>query len=380
MGTSPQTARHDRRVVVAMSGGVDSSVAAWMLQQAGYQCIGVFLRIGLAGGGSGPDAAAPGGRRLRHGCCSVADAIDARMVAARLGIPFYALNFEGDFGQIVDYFVDEYAAGRTPNPCICCNTRIKFGRLLEYADALGARYVATGHYARVVREDGTVRLARSLNRTKDQSYVLFGVRREQLDRFLLPLGEVSDKQQVRERAKALGLRVHDKPDSQEICFVPDNDYRGLIARRRPEALRPGPIVDTSGRVLGEHAGLAGYTVGQRRGLRVAAGRPLYVVQLRLHDNTLVVGTRDEACAQGLIADDVNWLIDPPSGPMRASVQIRYRHAAAPATLEPHLDQAVRVRFDEPQLAVTPGQAAVFYDGDVVLGGGWIRETVAADSR
>ncbi len=364
--------RNNRRVLVAMSGGVDSSVAAWMLRQAGYECIGVFMRVGTLQPVA-HDCALEPRRRLRHGCCSASDAIDARAVAGRLGIPFYALNFEPDFGRIIDGFVREYAAGRTPNPCIRCNIEIKFGKLLEYADLLGARYVATGHYARLLRESGPPRLARAANRAKDQSYVLFGIRREVLDRCLFPLGEVPDKRQVRQIAERLGLRVHDKPDSQEICFVPDHDYRRLLRERAPEALRPGPIVDTAGHVLGQHAGLGAYTVGQRRGLGIAAGVPLYVLRLDVEHNTLVVGTKQQVRSRTLTARDVNWLVDPPAGPRRVQVKIRHMHTPADATLTPDGDGCVRVEFDQPQEAVTPGQAAVFYEGDVVLGGGWIAQ-------
>ena len=219
-------------------------------------------------------------RRLKHGCCSASDAQDARAIAGRLGIPFYALNFERDFDAIIRYFVDEYAQARTPNPCVRCNTQLKFGKLLQYADMMDAEFVATGHYARILRRADGAFLARSLNEAKDQSYVLFGIRRDDLRRCLFPLGDVADKQQVRQIAAELGLRVHDKPDSQEICFVPDDDYKQLVRSRRPETVCPGEVRDSAGNVLGTHDGVAGYTIGQRRGLGIAVGTPIYVTRPR----------------------------------------------------------------------------------------------------
>jgi len=395
------------KVIVAMSGGVDSSVAACLLHEAGYECVGVFVRVGAhaseddscastptatpldpaIGAGAAPAARR---RRLRHGCCSATDAQDARSVAGRLGIPFYALNFERDFDRIVDYFVDEYARARTPNPCVMCNIHVKFGRLLRYADLMDAEFIATGHYARIVRRDGSPDgarsaaecgaapagaqrlLARARHHAKDQSYVLFGIRREHLPRCLFPLGEFADKAEVRRIAARLGLRVHDKPDSQEICFVPDHDYRRLLRERRPHALRPGELRHADGRVLGMHDGVAGFTIGQRRGLGLALGEPVYVTRLDVLNNTVTLGPRQDLLATGLIADDVNWLIDPPAGPVRGAAKIRHMHAPAAATLRPLGEGSFELHFDEPQFAVTPGQASVFYAGDVVLGGGWIR--------
>ncbi len=385
------------KVLVAMSGGVDSSVAAALLKEQGYDCVGVFMRVGAHLDPSIPQFLDPAARRpSRHGCCSVQDALDARAVAARLDIPFYVLNFQPDFERIIDYFVDEYARGRTPNPCVRCNTDLKFGRLLRYADLLDAEFVATGHYARIVHRAGRPCLARTVNLTKDQSYVLFGIRRADLARCLFPLGDLPDKQEVRRLAADLGLVVHDKPDSQEICFVPDNDYRPLLRTRRPDALRPGNVLDAAGRVLGRHEGVAAYTVGQRRGLRIAAGRPVYVTRLNVLDNTVTLGPRDELLSPGLRAIDINWLVDPAPSPgdwHPASVKIRHMHSPAPGRFRLEIDtrsdrrlagrQSPReeteqasatlvIHFDRPQLAVTPGQAAVLYDDDgVVLGGGWI---------
>ncbi len=370
------------KVLVAMSGGVDSSVAACLLRDAGYDCVGVFMRVGAEPPeqpSCSLDTSHPP-RRLKHGCCSATDAVDARAVAARLGIPFYALNFRDDFGRIIDYFVDEYAQARTPNPCILCNIHLKFGKLLRYAEMIDAACVATGHYARIVEAaDGAApRLARAANLAKDQSYVLFGIRREDLARCLFPLGEVPDKRDVRRIAAALGLRVHDKPDSQEICFVPDQDYRRLVYERRPELRRPGHIRDAAGRPIGTHDGLPGFTIGQRRGLGVAVGRPVYVTQLNVLDNSVTVGSHDELLAAGLVADQLNWLSDPPPPGTRRRVtaKIRHTHTPAPGELLIRHDDSVELRFDEPQLAVTPGQAAVFYDGELVLAGGWIRSAVS----
>lgn len=372
-----------------MSGGVDSSVAAWMLREQGYDCVGVFMRVGThlpddeaicpAGpGAASPHASAP--RRLKHGCCSAADALDARAIAGKLGIPFYALNFEKEFDGIIEYFVDEYARARTPNPCVMCNIRLKFGALLRYADMLGADYVATGHYARIVRGDsGTTCLARSLNQAKDQSYVLFGIRREELPRCLFPLGEMANKAEVRSVAERLGLRVHDKPDSQEICFVPNNDYKQLVRLRRPDAMKPGEVRDASGRTIGLHEGVAGYTIGQRRGLGIAAGTPIYVTSLDVLANTVTVGSREALMSAGLAAEQVNWLVEPPAigSTLPAETKIRYMHAPAAGRLVVVASDRVRVEFDRPQSAVTPGQAAVFYRADgVVLGGGWIREGIS----
>jgi tRNA-specific 2-thiouridylase len=402
------------KVIVAMSGGVDSSVAACLLKDAGYECVGVFMRVGAHPAAEEPcatacaataprsDAATAGTalpqapRRLRHGCCSATDALDARAIAGKLEIPFYALNFERDFDRIIGYFIDEYRHARTPNPCVRCNIELKFGKLLRYADLVGAEFVATGHYARTTRGSeetsngesesapGGVaafsrsrvptRLARAANRAKDQSYVLFGIRREDLPRCLFPLGDVADKADVRRLAAELGLRVHDKPDSQEICFVPDNDYRRLLARRSPESLRAGEFRDAAGNVIGRHEGVAAYTIGQRRGLGLALGEPVYVTGLNAATNTVTIGTKEELLHAGLVADAINWHCEPPAAgtELRASVKIRHTHEPAAATVRIGQDGTIEARFDEPQLAVTPGQALVMYEGDFVMGGGWIR--------
>jgi tRNA-specific 2-thiouridylase len=291
-----------------------------------------------------------------------------------LGIPFYALNFEKDFGRIIDYFADEYVRGRTPNPCVVCNSDLKFGKIVDYADAVGARYVATGHYARIGERNGRKVLLRAMDERKDQSYVLFGLNRKLLDRVLFPVGHL-EKSEVRRIAARFDLPNRDKPDSVEICFVPDRDYARVVRQRRPEAFAEGDVVDAAGRVLGRHAGLPHYTIGQRRGLRIAAGVPIYVTALDTAANTVTVGRDEELDRSELIAEGVNFLVDGRDAPgtrFRAEVKIRYLHRAAPATVEVLPHSRIRVAFDQPQRAVTPGQAAAMYDEDILLGGGWIR--------
>jgi tRNA-specific 2-thiouridylase len=353
------------RVVLAMSGGVDSSVAAYLLKEQGYDVVGLFMRTGAHGGEDG---------RADHkkGCCSAVDAGDARRVADRLDIPFYALDFERDFGRIIDYFADEYLSGRTPNPCVVCNSWLKFGRLWAYGEQLEADYIATGHYARVVAGAAEVELHRAADPDKDQSYVLYGLRRSVLPRLLFPVGGYR-KAEVRQLAREAGLSVADKPDSVEICFVPEGDHAALIRRRRPGRGTGGRIVDTAGNVLGEHDGIERFTVGQRKGLGVAAGSRRYVLRIVPGANEVVLGDREGLLASGLRASQVNWLTEPPAGPLACAAKIRYRHTAAPATVTAPPDGGARVRFDEPQSAVTPGQAVVFYAGTRVLGGGWIEE-------
>jgi tRNA-specific 2-thiouridylase len=307
----------------------------------------------------------------KKGCCSAVDAGDARRVADRLDVPFYALDFERDFDRVIDYFADEYLAGRTPNPCVVCNTWLKFGKLWSYGKQLGAEYVATGHYSRLVDGPTGPELHRAADPDKDQSYVLFGLRRALLPHLLLPLGGMN-KAEVRALARQAGLGVQDKPDSVEICFVPDGDHAELVRRRRPDRATAGVIVDTAGNVLAAHDGIERFTVGQRKGLGFAAGRRRYVLQVVPQTNEVVVGDREELLAPGLRATGVNWLVDVADGEMRAcQAQIRYRHRPAPARVTAHADGTVRVDFIEPQSAVAPGQAVVFYDGTRVLGGGWI---------
>lgn len=394
------------RVVLAMSGGVDSSASALLLKEQGYEVVGLFMRSGVAEEVCSPNPAgglpivAP--RAHKQGCCSASDAADARRVADRLDIPFHALNFQDEFNRIQDYFADEYLAGRTPNPCVMCNIWLKFGRLWEFAQQIGAEYIATGHYARVsfVGEDGTREnverrpdggapaprlsvspsshpacslpvLLRGRDRTKDQSYVLFGIDRALLSRILFPVGDKS-KSEIRELARQAGLATADKPDSQEICFIPDNDYARFLERHRGRVDTAGELVDTSGRVVGRHEGYERFTIGQRRGLGVTFGEPRFVVRIEPQSRRVVIGTREELGRTSLEADRLNWLIAPPSRPLRCTAQIRYQHTAAPCTATITGPDRLQVEFDAPQYGVAPGQAVVLYEGDRVLGGGWIR--------
>jgi tRNA-specific 2-thiouridylase len=350
------------RVVLAMSGGVDSSVAAYLLRQQGYDVIGLFMRTGVHG--------EDGRAERKKGCCSAVDAGDARRVADRLDIPFYALDFESDFNRIIDYFTDEYLAGRTPNPCVVCNNWLKFGQLWTYSRQLEADFIATGHYARVIRTNGGAELHRAADPDKDQSYVLHGLKRDVLPHLLFPIGDLR-KNEVRELAREAKLGVAEKPDSVEICFVPDGDHAALIRQRRPERATAGRFVDTAGHVLAEHDGIEQFTVGQRKGLGYAAGERRYVLRIVPGDNEVVLGTREELLASGLQASRVNWLIDVPREPFSCQAKIRYRHVAAPARVTALPDGLAKVDFDTPQSAVTPGQAVAFYDGSRVLGGGWI---------
>lgn len=373
-----------------MSGGVDSSVAAAMLVREGYEVVGCFMRLGSPGESLDElvrDEACPTtpGTRIGHrGCCSITDAADARLVASHLGIPFYVCNFKKEFGRIIDYFVDEYANGRTPNPCVRCNDWLKFGKLREYAAQVGASAVASGHYARI--EGG--RLRRGVDADKDQSYVLFGMPREHLGHAMFPIGHLP-KAEVRSLARAWGLPVHDKPDSQEICFVPDDDYAGLVERRRPSLTREGRVIDTEGHELGRHTGQHRYTIGQRRGLPVAVGKPLYVVEKDAATNTIVVGDRAGTRAVGATVGEVNALTDL-KAEFEALVQFRYNAEAVPArvrvmppgegpTPSGRLGR-LHVAFREAQEAVAPGQALVVYDAaepDAVLAGGWIERAERA---
>lgn len=353
------------RVVVAMSGGVDSSVAAALLAERGYEVIGVSMQL----------YDQTEGQSTFGSCCSLDDLADARRVAAVIGIPHYVVNFERQFGEhVVSNFVQEYLAGRTPIPCVRCNSSLKFATLLERARALGADRVATGHFARVERDEpmGRYRLRRGVDEEKDQSYFLFSLTQAQLAGAVFPVGALR-KDQVREIAARRGLPVARKPESQEICFVPDHDYAGFIEHQtggsRPA---PGAILDTRGRRLGTHAGIHRFTVGQRRGLGVAASHRLYVLKVRPDDNAVVVGRAKDLQRDSLEASGVNWIGGAaPAGPLRVGVRIRHQHRESPATVRATAPGRAHVAFDEPQRAVTPGQAVVFYDGDEVLGGGWI---------
>jgi tRNA-specific 2-thiouridylase len=354
------------RVVVAMSGGVDSSVAAALMVEAGHDVIGLSMQ--LYDQRASPEAFGS--------CCSLDDLHDARRVAAALGFPHYMLNLEREFNRtVVANFVSEYASGRTPIPCVHCNADLKFSTLVERAAGFSANAVATGHYARVSYDEDLRRhrLWRSVDRDKDQSYFLFALTQDQLAHALFPVGHLR-KPDVRGHAKRLGLAVADKPDSHEICFVPDGDAAGFVERRLGEGDRGGDIVDSAGTVVGRHRGIHRLTVGQRKGLGLSTGTPLYVLRLDPSESRVVVGTRDELGGRTLTATDVNWIAGtPPTRSCRLSARIRHRHPDAPATVTPLGDRA-DVTFDEPQMAIAPGQPVVFYDGEEVIGGGWIDST------
>jgi tRNA-specific 2-thiouridylase len=348
------------RVLVAMSGGVDSSVAAALMVEAGHDVIGVMLKQWEGPGGALPTA----------GCCTVGDAEDARRVAGQLGVPFYVLDYVAEFREaVVAPFGAGYLAGRTPNPCVECNRRVRFRALLERTAELGCEALVTGHHARIDRR-GPLRLLRGLDREKDQSYVLHMLDRDRLARIRFPVGERT-KAEVRETAAQLGLRTAAKPESQDICFVGRDDYREFLALHFPETARPGEVIDTAGTVLGRHGGTAGFTIGQRRGLGIAVGEPRFVVEVRPETGTVVVGDRSELLATGCRVEDVSFVSGAPPESARVEVQIRYRSPAVPARLARRGPGDWEVRFDGPQSAVAPGQAAVFYEGDEVLGGGTI---------
>jgi tRNA-specific 2-thiouridylase len=360
------------RIVVGMSGGVDSSVAAALLVEQGHDVVGVTLRVWPW---KEPEESA----RRFGSCCSPETVEDARQVARRLGIPYYLLNSEREFDRtVVDSFAREYEAGRTPVPCMVCNRDVKFGSLLQRARAWDAAAVATGHYARITRDErsGRFLLWRGRDRRKDQSDFLWPLSQSQLAAARFPVGDLT-KDEVRAKARALGLVTADKPESQEICFIPDDDYRGFLRRRIPQAFRPGPIVDGRGAVLGEHGGLAGYTVGQRRGLGLSAGRPLYVTALDPARNAVVVGPAEALDAESLWAEQVNLIaLERLEAPLEVTAKIRHSHVPVPALLlapstEDRARGRLQVRFHIPQRAVSPGQSVVFYRGELVVGGGVI---------
>ncbi|MBM3980562.1 MAG: tRNA 2-thiouridine(34) synthase MnmA [Planctomycetes bacterium] len=350
------------RVVLAMSGGVDSSASAVLLKRHGYDVIGLFMRTGTHGHDQ-PDER----RDNKKGCCSAIDAGDARRVADKLDIPFYALDFEREFNQIIDYFAAEYARGRTPNPCVVCNNWLKFGQLWAFGQKLGADFIATGHYAQALNGE----LHKGIDADKDQSYVLHGIKRDVLKHLLFPVGGYT-KPQIRQFAREAGLlSVAEKPDSVEICFVPSGNHVDVVRARRPEVARAGAIAERDGTVIGEHDGIDRYTVGQRKGLNVGGGKKRFVLELLPETNTVVVGDESDLLASGLVAKEVNWLIDAPAEPLACVAKVRYRHAGVPATVTALPGGGAAVRFDAPQPAVTPGQAVALYSGTRVLGGGWI---------
>ena len=356
-----------KKVVVAMSGGVDSSVTAALMLESGYDVIGVTMRLGA------PDALEV--ESEKPNCCSLEGIEDARRVATQLGIPFYGVNYEEIFRErIIDYFVNEYLDGRTPSPCMICNRELKFGKLLSLVDSLEYDFIATGHYARIERDrdNGRYLLRKGADANKDQSYFLSALTQEQLSRALMPLGEYT-KDQVRDMARKFKLRTADKLESQELCFVADDNYRRFLKERVPEKIREGDIVDKDGVLLGKHQGVPFYTVGQRRGLGIAAGSPLYVTRVDAHNNTIVVGSPADLLRQSMSVDRINLIsIEKFDDPVRALVKVRSRDEGALATIHPLSDSEANVIFDEPRRAITPGQATVFYDGDLVIGGGWIK--------
>jgi tRNA-specific 2-thiouridylase len=365
-----------KTIAVAMSGGVDSSTVAAMLRAEGHEVIGLTMQLWnqrrLAGHEGMPEAV--------HGrCCSLDDVYDARRVAETLGIPYYVVNHEERFErEVVRPFVEEYLSGRTPIPCSLCNNHLKFDQLLTVAQQIGADALATGHYARVGFDGkrGRWLLKRAADRSKEQTYFLFGLTQEQLSRTLFPLGEMT-KPEVRELARHHGLALAEKPDSQEICFVPGGDYKNFLdayLAEQDEALpdTAGELVTTDGKVIGEHGGIHNFTVGQRKGLGVATGSPLYVIQIKGDTRQVVVGNQEQLYSNTLRARRVNLVaVEDLSEPMRVEVKIRHRHEGAPAVVERLGDDEIGVTFDEPQRAITPGQAAVFYQDDLVIGGGWI---------
>ena len=368
------------KIAVAMSGGVDSSAAAAILKEQGHELVGFTMQLWNQRRGINVDE---NGEPLPSRCCSLDDVYDARRVAEELGFPFYVLNLEKEFERdVVQPFVTSYLNGETPIPCVACNSRLKFASLDRLGASLGCEKVATGHYARVEFDEATnrYRLLRGRDPQKDQSYFLWELTQDQLSRSLFPLGEMS-KPDAREAARRNELAVAEKKESQEICFVPDGDYAGFIDRylaaeaqtdRLPGA---GELVNTQGEIIGTHGGIHNYTVGQRRGIGISSAQPLYVIGINSQTNRVTVGHQEELLSEEFTASGVNWIaLDNPTSPVRAEVRVRYRHTAAPATITPLRNARARVKFDEPQRAITPGQATVFYRGDEVIGGGWIVES------
>lgn len=354
-----------KKVVVGMSGGVDSSVAAYLLKEQGYDVIGVTMQIW-----QDEDRAI---QEENGGCCGLSAVDDARRVAADLGIPYYVMNFKKEFKRdVIDYFIEEYRQGRTPNPCIACNRYVKWESLLKRSLDIGADYIATGHYARIVKLDnGRYTLMRSATLAKDQTYALYNLTQEQLSRTLMPVGEYS-KDEVREIAERINLQVASKPDSQDICFVPDGDYASFIEETTGEKVVPGNFVDLDGNILGQHKGIIHYTVGQRKGLGLSLGKPVFVLEIRPETNEVVIGDNKDALSDMLRANRINFMsVEDLEGEKRVFAKIRYNHKGAWCTVKKSGEDEILCTFEEPQRAITPGQAVVLYDGDYVFGGGTI---------
>lgn len=355
-----------KKVVVGMSGGVDSSVAAWLLKEQGYEVIGVTMQIW--------QDEAEQVLEEQGGCCGLSAVEDARRVAAMLDIPYYVMNFKSEFKKnVMDYFVAEYLRGHTPNPCIACNRYVKWESLLKRSMDIGADYIATGHYARICQlPGGRFALQKSATETKDQTYALYNLTQYQLSHTLMPVGDYT-KEEIRAMAENIGLRTADKPDSQEICFIPDHDYAGFIEREMAGNVPPpGNFITKEGKILGQHKGITHYTIGQRKGLGIAMGVPVFVTELRPETNEVVLGSNEEVFGTALYGDRLNFMsIADLEGEMEVTAKIRYNHNGAPCTIEKAGDDKVFCRFHEPVRAITPGQAVVFYDGDIVVGGGTI---------
>lgn len=358
---------NQKKVVVGMSGGVDSSVAAWLLKEQGYEVIGVTMQIW--------QDEEEQTQEENGGCCGLSAVDDARRVAWNLEIPYYVMNFKQEFKEhVMDYFVAEYLRGRTPNPCIACNRYVKWESLLKRSLSIGADYIATGHYAQIEQlPNGRYALKKSATAAKDQTYALYNLTQEQLSHTLMPVG-VYTKEQIRQMAETIGLAVANKPDSQEICFIPDHDYARFIEENTQEKLLPGNFVDLNGNILGQHKGITHYTIGQRKGLSLALGHPIFVVEIRPETNEVVIGEAEDVFTDRLVCDKLNWMaIDGLHGEERqAMAKIRYSHKGAPCIIRELGDDQVECRLLEPVRAVTPGQAVVFYEGDYVVGGGTIR--------
>ncbi|MCG1011743.1 tRNA 2-thiouridine(34) synthase MnmA [Tepidanaerobacter sp. GT38] len=356
-----------KKVVVAMSGGVDSSVCAYLLKQQGYDVVGMTMQIWQD---------MPYETQLREGgCCSIGAVYDARRVADKIGIPYYVINLKESFNEkVIKYFIKEYLCGKTPNPCIACNKFLKFEDLLKKALEIDAFYLATGHYAKVEYDGASKRyvLKKSVDRDKDQSYALYNLNQFQLEHTLFPLGYYT-KKEIRQIADEIGLAVADKPDSQEICFVNTN-YRDFISENAPGKIEEGPFVDTKGNILGKHKGIPFYTIGQRRGLGISAGKPLYVVDIDVENNAVILGEEKDLYAKEFLANNINWVaIEKLNGKLNVNAKIRYNFEEKPAEIMPFGDEMVKVVFNEPQKAITPGQAVVFYQDDIVIGGGIIKQ-------